>query len=100
MTVALFISLVTVFATATGLITEAVKKILDNKGITYAANIIACIVAAIVGVGGTAAYYALIGLPFNAPNVVCMILMGIAVAVGSMVGYDKVTQAIQQVTKK
>lgn len=100
MTVALFITLVTVFATVTGLATEAVKKILDSKAITYASNIVASIIAAIVGIGGTAAYYIISGVPFTAANIVCMILMGVAVAVGSMVGYDKVTQAIAQITRK
>ena len=99
MTVTLFISLVTVFATATGLITEAVKKVLDGKGVQYASNIVACIVAAIVGIGGTAAYYALASIPFTGSNIVAMILMGVAVAVGSMVGYDKVIQAIKQIKK-
>lgn len=99
MTVTLFITLVTCFATATSLITEATKKILDSKSIKYAANVVACIVAAIVGIGGTAAYYALTSIPFNATNVVSMILMGVAVAVGSMVGYDKVIQAVKQIKK-
>ena len=100
MNVTMFITLVTVFATATSLITEAVKKVLDGKGVKYASNIVVCIVAAIVGIGGTAAYYAIAGLPWTASNIVCMVLMGIAVAVGSMIGYDKVIQAIEQHAKK
>ena len=100
MTIALFITLLTVFATVTGLVTEAVKKILDSKKISYASNIVASIVAAIVGIGGTAAYYVIVGTSFTAANIACMILMGVAVAVGSMVGYDKVTQAITQITRK
>lgn len=99
MTITLFISLVTVFATATSLITEATKKVLDGKGIQYASNIVVCIIAAIVGIGGTAAYYALTSIPFNGSNIVSMILMGVAVAVGSMVGYDKVVQAVKQIKK-
>ena len=100
MTLTLFLTLLAVFATATGLVTEAVKKLLDSNDIAYASNIVASIVAAIVGIGGTAAYYVLAKIQFNAPNIVCMILMGVAVAVGSMVGYDKVTQAISQIAKK
>lgn len=99
MTITLFISLVTVFATATSLITEATKKVLDSKGIKYASNIVVCIVAAIVGIGGTAAYYALTSIPFTGSNIVAMILMGVAVAVGSMIGYDKVIQAVKQIKK-
>lgn len=100
MTISLFITLLTIFATVTGLTTEAVKKILDSNRVAYSANIVASIIAAIVGIGGTAAYYAIVHIPFTAANVVCMILMGLAVAVGSMIGYDKVTQAIQQISKK
>lgn len=99
MTVTLFVSLVTIFATATSLVTEAIKKVLDGKGIQYASNIVVCIVAAIVGIGGTASYYALTSIPFSGANIVAMILMGVAVAVGSMVGYDKVIQAIKQIKK-
>ena len=100
MTIALFLTLVAVLATVTSLLTEAVKKVLDAKNVTYASNIVVVIVACIVGIGGTAAYYGLAGIPFTAPNIICMALMGVAVSVGSMVGYDKVMQAIKQITKK
>lgn len=97
MTLTLFITLFAAFSTATGFITESVKRVLDEKAIKYSANLIAVIVACVTGIGGTAAYYGLQFIPFNASNIICMVLMGIAVAVGSMVGYDKVTQLIEQV---
>ena len=100
MTTALFITLLTVFATVTGLVTEAVKKIFESQNKPYASNLIASIVACVVGIGGTAAYYVLFHVPFDAPNIVCMILMGVATAVGSMTSYDKVVQAIEQIRKK
>lgn len=100
MTTALFITLLTVFATVTGLVTEAVKKLFESKEKPYASNLIATIVACVVGIGGTAAYYVLFKVPFDAQNIVCMILMGVATAVGSMTSYDKVVQAIEQIKRK
>lgn len=99
MTTALFITLLTVFATVTGLVTEAVKKICKGQDKPYASNLIATIVACVVGIGGTAAYYVLFHIPFSAANIVCMVLMGLATAVGSMTSYDKVVQAIDQIRK-
>lgn len=100
MTVTMFITLLAVFATATSVCTEGVKKILNELNVAYASNLLASIIACIVGIGGTAVYYVLFGMPFTASNVVCMILMGVATAFGAMVGYDKVVQAIEQIAKK
>lgn len=41
--------------------------------------------------------YISLGIAFTPPNIVCMVLMAVAVWVGSMVGYDKVIQMIEQV---
>ncbi len=96
MTVTVFLILVTVFATITALVTEAVKKFLDAQKITYASNVVVLIVALVIGCGGTAVYYVNYQVPFNALNSVYLALMGIANWVGAMVGYDKVKQAIAQ----
>ncbi len=96
MTVTVFLILVTVFATITALVTEAVKKFLDAQKITYASNVVVLIVALVIGCGGTAVYYVNYRVPFNALNSVYLALMGIANWVGAMVGYDKVKQAIAQ----
>ena len=39
-------------------------------------------------------------VPFSATNIICMVLMGVATAVGAMVGYDKVIQTIKQIVSK
>ncbi len=96
MTVATFITLLTLFSAVTGLIVEAVKKILDEKKKNYSSNILACIVACVVGIGGTCVYYVFMNIPFTAINIICMVIMGVASAVGAMVGYDKVIQTIGQ----
>ena len=100
MTVTSFLVLLTVFATITALVTEAVKKFLNEQKVKYASNIVVLIVALIVGCGGTAIYYVNFQVPFNALNSVYLALMGIANWIGSMVGYDKVKQAIAQLGVK
>lgn len=100
MTVTAFLVLLTVFATITGLVTEAVKKFLNEQKVKYASNIVVLIVALIVGCGGTAIYYVNYQVSFNALNSVYLALMGIANWIGSMVGYDKVKQAIAQLGAK
>ena len=100
MTVTAFITLLTIFATITGVVVEGVKKILDTSETAYNANIIACIVGGVVGIGGSAAYYAVSSIPFTASNIVFMFLMGIASAIGAMIGYDKIIQTITQIKSK
>lgn len=96
MNVSLFITLLTGFSAVTGICTEGVKKILDEKNVVYASNILAFVIACIIGIGGTAVYYILNAVEFNVANVTCMIIMGLATSMSAMVGYDKVIQALQQ----
>ncbi len=97
MTLVLFITLVALFSAVVSLLTEAIKKFLLGVKIKYSANIVVLILSVIVGIGGTALVYLFRGIPFTAPNIVCMVLMAVAVWVGAMVGYDKVIQMIEQI---
>lgn len=99
MTVTTFLILLTICAAITSLITEGVKKLLDDAKIGYASNILVLIVALIVGCGATALYYVNYQVPFNALNSVYLALMGVANWLGAMLGYDKVKQAIEQIGK-
>lgn len=98
MSIALFTILITIFSAASALLTEAVKTCYQNAGKNYSANILALINALIVGCGGTAATYLLLGIAFTSTNVLCLILMGAVVWIGSMVGYDKIKQLIEQIS--
>lgn len=100
MSVTLFIMLLTAFSTITGICTECCKKILDEIKISYSSNILAFIVACIVGVSGTAIYYILSSIEFNVANIICMFLMGLSTSISAMVGYDKVVQTIGQLKNK
>lgn len=96
MTLSLFMALIVILAVAVSLITEAVKKFLDDAKKTYSSNMVVLMVAVIVGIGGTALAYLFLGIAFTLTNVLCMVLMAIAVWVGAMLGYDKVIQMLEQ----
>lgn len=97
MTITLFMALIVVLAIAVSLLTEAVKKFFEGTKVTYSSNVVVLIVSIIVGIGGTAMAYISLGIAFTPPNIICMVLMAVAVWVGSMLGYDKVLQMIEQI---
>lgn len=99
MTLTLFLGLLAAFSTITGICTEGIKKLLDENKVSYSSNMLAFVVSCVVGIGGTAVNYVMSGIPFNAPNVICMVLMGLATSMGAMVGYDKVIQTVKQFGK-
>ena len=96
MTADLFATIFIIGSAVSSLLTQAVKKVYENLGKEYKPNILALIDALIVGCGGTAVLYQLNAIPWTLNNVICLVLMGIALWVGSMVGYDKVIQTLQQ----
>ena len=100
MTITLFITMLTIGAGVTSLLTEAIKKAYANAGKEYSANLVALINAVVVGCGGTAVLYMLQAIPWTINNIICMILMGIAVWVASMVGYDKIIQLLKQLASE
>lgn len=97
MTITLFVTLFTVGATIAGLFTEAIKKAYQNAGKEYSANVIALIDSIVVGGLGTAAAYMLMGIPWTVNNIICIFLMMVVVWLASMLGYDKITQLLEQV---
>ena len=100
MTVTVFLILLTACAAVTSVLTEGIKALLDEMGVSYAANILVLIVAMIIGCGATAIYYVNYQVPFNALNSIYLALMGVANWLGAMLGYDKVRQAITQIGVK
>lgn len=100
MTVTAFLIILSTCAAATSLVTEGIKKLLDEAKVSYATNLLVFIVAIIVGCGATALYYVNYQIPFNALNSVYLALMGVANWLGAMIGYDKVRQMITQIGAK
>lgn len=96
MTIEMFLILLTAFSVLTSLCTQAVKKFLDSLNVEYPTNIIVLIIAIFVGGVGTMIFYVLNGIELNIVNTTCVFLMMGANWLGSMLGYDKVKQAITQ----
>lgn len=97
MSVTLFITILTIGGAVTALLTEAIKKMYANMNKAYSPNIIALINAIVVGCGGTAVVYMLMDIPWEVNNIICMVLMAIAVWIASMLGFDKVLQTVTQI---
>lgn len=94
-----FLLLLSAFSVISSLVTEGIKKLVKDKtNLPY--NIVTLIVSLIVGSCGCGIYYQLNHISFNANNIIYMILMGFASGLVSMTGFDKVKQAIEQLTGK
>lgn len=95
MQVSLFLILLSFFSVLSGLITEGIKKLIDDKK-NFSYNVIALCVALVVGGLGCAIYYQLSAIPFTVNNIIYIVLMGLASGLCSMVGYDKIKQTVEQ----
>lgn len=98
MSVTLFVFILTIGAAFSSLLTQAVKKWYENRKSEYSSNMIALINAIVIGCGGTVVVYMLMGIPWSVNNIICIFLMGICVWIGSMIGYDKIIQLVQQIS--
>lgn len=96
MTITLFISIFTAGVVGVEFLTEAIKKAYANANKAYSPNMIALINSVVIGFGGTAVTYILMDIPWTVNNVVCALLMVFVMWLGSMLGYDKVLQLLNQ----
>ena len=78
------------------LLTEAIKKAYENAKKEHSANMIALMDALFVGGLGTAGAYMLLGVEWTTNNIICLILMIVAIWLGAMLGFDKIKQTISQ----
>lgn len=99
MTTTTFLMLLSSFSVLSGLVTEGIKKLISDKA-NMSYNIIALVVALVIGGAGSAIYYQLNAIPFNLDNIIYLVLMGLASGLCSMVGFDKIKQAVEQITSK
>lgn len=80
----------------TGLVTEAIKKIMDEHNKTYRANTLAGLVSVVLSAAIGAGYVVMTGVSLNSQLMVCLIALVLMSWLCAMVGYDKVIQAISQ----
>lgn len=83
-------------STLTGLVTEAIKSIMTELGKTYRSNIIAGIVAALISAAIGFGYIIVTNAGFSTTMIMYWIAHVFMSWLCSMVGYDKVVQAISQ----
>lgn len=83
-------------STLTGLVTEAIKKLLSEHNIMYRANTLAGIAALLLSCAIGAGYIILAGIEFNTQAIICLIAQVFMSWLCAMVGYDKVIQTISQ----
>lgn len=95
-TIDLFLIALMAISTLTGLVTEAVKKILAECKVDYRANTVAGIVAAVLSIGVGVCYVIFNGMAFTAQIVVCIIALVFMSWLSAMVGYDKVIELFKK----
>lgn len=94
MTVTVFCVLWACLSLLTGLVTQAIKSFVDTYEEEFPSNIIALVVAFVLGIGVTTIYYLQNDIPFSVLNIIYIFVIGFLNWVGASVGYDKVKEAI------
>ena len=100
MTVTLFCSILSLGSLLSGLLTQAIKQAYRNDNKPYSPNMIALVDSIVIGGGGTASVYILLDKEWNINNIICLLMMCLAVWIGCMIGFDKVVQTMTQIDKK
>ena len=96
-TITIFATLLTILVACNALITQAIKVAFDKSGKKYSSNLIALITSITIGGLGSVIAYIFLGIAFNIYSIICIPLFIIVIWVGSMVGFDKIFQLIEQI---
>lgn len=91
-----FLLLLMIVSVLTGLVTEGIKKLLDEAKKPYRSNLLAGIVAVVLSVAVDTGYMILTETLMNEKMAVILIALVLLSWLCAMVGYDKVIQAISQ----
>jgi len=99
MTIEIFLMMLLACSILTTLTVEAIKKMFTD-GESRKANIVAAVVAIVLAVAITIIYAIMFTVTVNAQYIVMIITLCYLSWLCAMVGYDKVVQAIAQITGK
>lgn len=100
MNVTSFLALFMALTVITPIVTEGIKKFLSSLNVKYACNIIVLIVSVALSGIVSAFYFVAGGIGFTSVDVFYIFALALANWLGSMLGYDKVKQAIEQIISK
>lgn len=84
----------------TTLTVEGIKKLLDEKGVIYSANVLAVIVSFVLTLVGSVLYIVYFNIAVTAQVIVLIICLVFLAFLIATVGYDKIKQLIEQLTIK
>ena len=87
-------------STLTGLVTEAVKKILTECKKTYKANTLTGIIATVLSAAISVGYILVTGIGFTTQTILYAVALVFLSWLCAMVGYDKVVQTFAQFKTK
>lgn len=97
MTINLFITMLVAMCAASVVLTEAIKKAFENAGREVSNNLLALIVALVVGGAGTVCTYLIMGIAFDVTSIIAIVAMILCIWIGAMISYDKIIQLIEQI---
>ena len=97
MSMEFFLTLLIGVSVFTALVTEAIKKIMDEAGKVYKSNILAGVVSVVLSVLAGTGYIIMTEAQINSKMAVILIALVLLSWLCAMVGYDKVMQAITQI---
>jgi hypothetical protein len=83
----------------TGLVTEAVKKIMDELKIKYYSNVLACIVSVLLSAGLGIAYVLITDAAFTKPTIVYIAALAFISWLCATHGYDTVIGQFKNIKK-
>lgn len=87
-----------IVSASTGIVTEAVKKLLTELNVRYYANMLSGIVSIVLSAAIGVAYVVINHMSFDTLTVVYIVGLAAMSWVGAMVGYDKLKQLKDQFT--
>ena len=95
----MFLRLLLAMSILTSLFTQAIKAYFDSVSIKYCSNVIAGAVSIIIGIFVCVGYTICMNLTITTPIIISYIALTALSWVMAMIGYDKVVQALQQITR-
>lgn len=90
------LSVLAIISVLTSLTVEALKKIFNEKEITYSSNLLAVIVSTILTVAMCVGYTLYFGQAFTIQRVIIMVALVFLSFLSATVGFDKIKQLFEQ----
>ena len=81
----------------TNLTVEGLKKLMDERGMTYSSNLLAAVTSVIIAAAIFGGYMIMIDIAFTIKIAVQIVVLMYLAFLASTVGYDKIVQTLKQI---